>query len=226
MNEILMSKAGSIEFRATSGSPAYDYNSIHVSSANYGYIKAAAGTRVSISCPTSATILESGTNTHEFTMTTSGIQRFRVQSTATGLVNIMIQNMDDVSETVTGYMIFNDYKIGDGRILAIANTTGALADGVSPCSIYLLMEAESDYMMDENHALYRQPITSIRVSVPAPLKVAGYNAGENVEITLNSDNSAHVNILSDKAVSGANVVVTTPQSSGTYQLVEMTFVDF
>lgn len=210
-------KADDIQFRCTNGAPVYDYASIHVTPYNYGFVKAPAGTRIRVSCGSTATILDGAGSSYDFTVNTSGVQSFRVQSSVIGLTTLLIQNLDNAAQMVTGYMTFNNYQIGNGKVQAIANTTGALPDGMTPCSIYLLMAAVSDRM---------QPITSVRVSVPAPLQVAGYAVGETAEISLNSDNSAQINILSSQSVSSANVMITSPQSSATLQMVSLTYSGF
>lgn len=218
-------KPKELAFRSTHGAPVYDYGAIHVSPCNYGFIRASAGTRLMVSCPKGAVILESGSTSYSTVMGVSGVKSIRVQSTSVGGVTVFVQNLDNPSESVTGTMTFSNYRLGEGKILAIANTSGALPDGVSPCSIYLMMAEQSDDQPTADD-LSRQPITSLRVSVPLPLKVAGHGPGESVELMLNADHSAQVNIVSDVAVDSAAVIITSPQSSGTYQTVNMSFTDF
>ncbi|HEY3985071.1 hypothetical protein [Cedecea sp.] len=203
------------KFKGTSGSPVDDYSAVHVSPCNYGFIQAPAGDVINVSCQTGATILESNATDYTFTMDATGVQRFRVKSVVLGDVAISISNANTPTNVITGVLTFENYRLGNGIVNAIANTTNALPDGVSPCSIYLYIEEKA-----------RLTISTIRVAVPTPLWVSGHKIGETVDITLNADGSAQIDILSNTAVSAAGVIITSPQSTEVNQTVSLSFSNF
>jgi hypothetical protein len=203
------------KFKGTHGSPVYDYNAINVAPCNYGFIQAPAGDVINVSCQTGATIVETGNANYTFTMDAAGIHSFRVRSVVLGDVAVSISNENAPDDVINGHLNYENYQLGNGIVNAIANTTGALPDGISPCSIYIFIEDKA-----------ARAISTLRIAVPAPLKVSGHNIGETVDISLHADGSAQIDILSNTAVSAAGVIITSPQSTEVNQTVSLSFSNF
>lgn len=225
---ILITQAATpdFEFKGTSGSPVSDYNVVNVLPCNYGFVQASAGEVINVSCQTGATILESNSTDYTFTVGSSGVGNFRVSSVVLGDVAVTISKASAPSEVINGVLTFNNYLLGEGLVYAIANTTGALPDGVSPCSIYIVIDDRSIANSNAHRLEQIPPISIVTVNVPAPLRVSGYGIGESVDITLHADGSAQIDIISDTAVSSANIIITSPQSSEVNQTISMSFSDF
>lgn len=209
--------ATGITLKTMTGAPPFDYNSVHVRPYNMVFVQAPAGTTITASCTSPATFKESSTINYTFTVDATGKASFSVSSPQAGLITLVLQNQLNPSEIVYGAMTFNPYVVGNGRIKAIASSSGAIADGISPCSIYLVTESESDRL----DAATRRPITYIRAAVNGSAKILGY-ASQQTDVLLNSDNSVQID-FTDTVSEIVTATLTLPESSGSTQNVNLYF---
>lgn len=225
---VLIAQGASLDFKfkGTSGSPVYDYDAVNVLPCNYGFVQAPVGEVINVSCQIGATILESNSTDYTFTIGSSGVGNFRVSSLILGDIAVSISKASAPSEVINGVLTFNNYLLGDGLVYAVANTTDSLPDGVSPCSIYIFIADRTTANNNAHHLDQIPPISIVTVNVPAPLRVSGYGVGESANINLHADGSAQIDIISDTAVSSANIIITSPQSSEVNQTISMSFSDF
>ncbi|WP_289994016.1 hypothetical protein [Photorhabdus laumondii] len=114
---------------------------------------------------------------------------------------LMIAPQEDINKVISFPLIFGNYRQSDEAIVFTAYnyTTGAPADGETPCSIYLFIDRE-----------HNDDINQIRIRVNNNALIDGYNKGW-ADIPLKEDGSATVNVISN-TVGKVNVWLTAPDS--------------
>ncbi|WP_434525058.1 hypothetical protein [Photorhabdus asymbiotica] len=114
---------------------------------------------------------------------------------------LMIYPQEDINKVISFPLIFGNYRQSDEAIVFTAYnyTTGAPADGKTPCSIYLFIDRENN-----------DDINKIRIRVNNNAIIDGYNK-DWADIPLKEDGSATVNVTSN-TVSRVNVWLTAPDS--------------
>lgn len=114
---------------------------------------------------------------------------------------LMIYPQEDINKVISFPLIFGNYRQSDEAIVFTAYnyTTGAPADGKTPCSIYLFIDRE-----------HNGDINQIRVRVNNNALIDGYNK-DWADIPLKEDGSATVNVTSN-TVGKVNVWLTAPDS--------------
>ncbi|KAA1179712.1 hypothetical protein [Photorhabdus heterorhabditis] len=114
---------------------------------------------------------------------------------------VMISPQEDMNKVISFPLIFGNYRQSDEAIVFTAYnyTTGAPADGKTPCSIYLFIDRENN-----------DDINQIRIRVNNNAVIEGYNK-DWADIPLKEDGSATVNVTSNTA-GKVNVWLTAPDS--------------
>ncbi|ETS30993.1 hypothetical protein BB987_16140 [Photorhabdus temperata] len=114
---------------------------------------------------------------------------------------VMIYPQEDINKVISFPLIFGNYRQSDEAIVFTAYnyTTGAPADGKTPCSIYLFIDRENN-----------DDINQIRIKVNNNALIDGYNK-DWADIPLKEDGSATVNVTSN-TVGKVNVWLTAPDS--------------
>lgn len=217
---------GGIQFFMSSGAPVLDYPAVHVYPYNIGFVKAAPGTEINASCNGSAVFRDTVSQRYSFTVGASGYASFELSSPDNELITVRLENKNEPSDTVTGTTTFELYKRGTGKIIGYAYTTGARADGVSPCRIYLYTATMSDSQVQryEDTIQPLQEITTIEVSVTGSASI--YGKGSNTaRLTLNDDKSVDIGII-DPVSETVQVTLSLPESSGSEMTLNVVFRDF
>lgn len=220
---------------STTGAPVFNYESVRVRPYNMGFVKAPPGSSIAAYCSSPAVFMESESTEYKFIVGLSGTTSFHIKSPQTGLINLALVDNDNQMPQVNGITAFSSYQIGNGKIKAFAYTSGARADGISPCSVYVIVEKESDSEIDTNtpNSLrdnYQQddspyrPITMLRATVTGSATIQGYGA-QSADIFLNSDNSVEIGVVNNVAES-VSVILTLPESAGSVQMLTLNFRDF
>ena len=216
-----------IQFFMSSGAPALDYPAVHVSPCNTGFVKSAPGTEINAACDGVAFFRNTASNRYSFTVGPSGYASFDLISTKNDLITVHLENRNDPTDTITKTTIFERYKIGFGKIIGYAYTTGARSDGVSPCRIYLFTASTSDSPRLQNHEddiQLLQAITKIQVSVSGNASIYGKGANTAL-IDLNDDKSVDIGII-DTVSETVQVTLSLPESSGSEMTLNVVFRDF
>lgn len=198
----------------SSGAPIYDSN-YQIHPKNQVTVYGAPGTRVTVSCDAPAVFLESNDHIWSFTLTIEGKQTMSVQSPEDGHISVFIQDDDDPSNSAKTDTSFGSYHLGDGDIKAYAVTTGAPADGLVPCSLYVRTSNES--RRDP-----RMPITKVHVSVDNGATLVGYD-GAAADILLNDDSTVEIDVV-NTAPGAVIATVTLPEESGPVIRPKMVFM--
>lgn len=215
-----------IQFFMSSGAPMLDYPAVHVNPFNTGFVKAEPGTEISAACDGEALFRETASNRYSFTVGISGYASFNLSSTKNELITVRLENKNDPSDSITETTTFERYKIGFGKIIGYANTTGARADGISPCRIYLYTATMSDSLVQRYKDSIQplQEITKITVSVSGSASIYGKGVSF-AEIPLNDDNSVDIGII-DAVSETVQVTLSLPESSGSEMTLNVVFRDF
>ncbi len=198
----------------TTGAANQDYTAIRVNPRNRGVIFGAPGAAIKVNVSLPAIIDESGSNSHQIILNQTGQGDFSVYSNDQGLVTVAAYDENNPSENVTRQTSFGAYQVGNDRLKAFNYSTGAPANGRTFNSIYLMALATSN--------IYGNPIDFVRISVSGDTIINGYS-GQQADISLNSDQSATINLqsLTPKIVTAE---LTLPQASGTIQRINTVFV--
>ncbi|CAQ84625.1 MULTISPECIES: hypothetical protein [Photorhabdus] len=114
---------------------------------------------------------------------------------------LMISPQEDINKIISFPLIFGNYRQSDEAIVFTAYnyTTGAPADGKTPCSIYLFIDRKNN-----------DDINQIRIRVNNNALIDCYNK-DWADIPLKEDGSATVNVTSN-TVGKVNVWLTAPDS--------------
>lgn len=198
----------------SSGSPIDDGN-FQIHPKNQLTVYGAPGTRVTVSCDTPAVFDENNDHVWSFTLTIEGKQTVGLQSPEDGRIGVFVQDDDDPSNSASVDTTFGAYKVGEGDIKAFAVTTGAPADGLVPCSLYIMTSEES-------RNTSRMPITKIHVSVDNGATLVGYE-GSAADILLNDDFTVEVDVVNMTA-GKVTATVTLPEESGPVIYPKMMFM--
>ena len=199
----------------TTGATITDYDAIHVYPFNVGVVKGEAGKKVTLFTTGVDTIFEdSGSNILQTNLDENGKSSFRIWSKSTGGVLVTAQETDRPDISVSQTVEFGVYAPGIGDILYINHSTRALADGHTPCSIYL-KTANSGNRLD---------ITQVHVVVSGSAIIAGYDTN-TAQILLNSDKSVEINVVNNYA-ENIEVEISLPESSGSINRLTVSFIDF
>ncbi|WP_387489941.1 hypothetical protein [Photorhabdus sp. RM96S] len=114
---------------------------------------------------------------------------------------VVIAPQEDINKVMSFPLTFGNYRQSDEAIVFTAYnyTTGAPADGNTPCSIYLFIDRKNN-----------DDINQIRIKVNNNALIDGYNK-DWADIPLKEDGSATVNVVSN-TVGKVNVWLTAPDS--------------
>lgn len=206
----------------STGAVNTDYDSIHVYPYNQGILKGPAGARVTLSTNVPSVVFkESGTIAYTPTLNEIGRASFRLQSTIQGGVSVNAYEVSHPDVSMQKNVTFGPYTRGEGNIKYLNYTTGAPADGLTPCSVYLKTAESSGVKLNA-------AITKVRVmltSASGTAVIVGHEGESAPEIILNSDQSAEIDIVS-MAAESVSVELSLPESSGSVNRLEMVFVSF
>lgn len=206
----------------STGAVNTDYTSIHVYPFNQGVIKGPAGANVALSLTgASAVFAESGTANSTVTLNIDGIARFGIWSELQGGVSVNAYEINHPDLTAQQTITFGPYTKGQGNIQYLNHSTGAPADGLTPCSVYLKTAPSSGGKLNAAITLVRVRITSASGSAA----IVGYEGSSMADILLNSDQSAEIDIVSSAAES-VSVELSLPESSGSVNRLNIAFVAF
>lgn len=148
------------------------------------------------------------------TLDTTGEAIFRLRDNRPEDVTVIARNTMSPDETVNKVITFADYVKADGNIEYIAYSTGARADGIMPCSIYLQI---ANNVLNNKE----QTVTKVRVTVAVSALIDGYNSA-TADIALSSDFTAEIDIL-NTVTQNITAELTLPESSGTSERVLLSF---
>ncbi|MBA4823865.1 hypothetical protein H2241_23435 [Pantoea ananatis] len=199
----------------STGAANTDYEAIHLNPFNQGVVKGPPGATVILSAVGDAIFDESGTGTYQFILNESAEGSFKVRSAEQGNDIISAEIMSNPGVTVQQIIRFGPYFKGIGNIQYLNYSTGAPANGVTPCSIYLKAAEVSGP---------GATITRVRVSVSGNAIIDGYHS-HSADILLNSDKSAEIDIINSVAET-VNVELSLPESSGSINRFYLAFRSF
>ncbi|OSN03452.1 hypothetical protein [Lonsdalea iberica] len=199
----------------STGAANTDYNAIHVYPFNQGIIKGPAGSTVILSIVGDAVFYESGSATYQAILNQNGQSSFRLYSSVQSNVQVYAEASSNPGASVQQLVRFGPYSKGNGNIQYYNFTTGAPANGLIPCSIYL-KTAQSSAL--------RAEISKVRVTVSGSATIDGY-ASKTADILLNSDKSAEIDIINSVAET-VDVELSLPESSGSINRLSLIFKTF
>jgi len=199
----------------STGSANTDYDAIHLHPYNKGVVKGPAGATVILSVVGDAVFDESDTGTYQPVLNESGESNFKLRSAVQSNSEISAEAMSNPGVSVSQNIRFGAYTRGNGDIQYLNYSTGALANGVTPCSVYLKTAQSSGL---------RAEITRVRVTVSGSAVIGGYS-GQSADILLNSDKSAEIDITNTVAET-VRVELSLPESSGSINRLSLVFKSF
>ncbi|MEQ4922134.1 hypothetical protein [Proteus hauseri] len=201
--KLKMINKSDLQISLTTGAPPHDYHAIHVYPFNYGLVSGTPGASIIMSCSRPAEFDESGNSDYKVTLNESGIARFKLRSPSSGVITVDGFVESNPSIEASAVTQFKSYYDQQGKFIAWASSTNALADGIMPCSLYLMTDIEN---------VVKRPITLVRVAVSGNAKIIGYSS-QIADVFLNSDQSATIDIV-DTVNENVVVTLTLPESSG------------
>lgn len=209
-SEVIMSGTDvpqNLDILLSSGAPPVDTNTVDQLPCNHGLITGLPGSLIQVTADESVTILESGSDAYSLSLDTAGQGRFRITSDRAQVSTLVAINTASPDQEVTVPALFSNYRIGEGDIRYFASTTGAAADGLMPCSVYLITAPST---------LLRVDITTVRVTITnsATAQITGYPGQSSAFIPLKADKSVEIDIT-DTTAGSVQLQITLPESSGT-----------
>lgn len=199
----------------STGAANTDYNAIHVYPFNQGIVKGPAGSTVVLSVVGDAVFDESGAATYQTILNQNGQSSFKLRSSVQSNVLIYAESSINPGASVQQLVHFGPYTKGNGNIQYYNYSTGAPANGLIPCSVYL-KTAQSSALGAE--------ISKVRVTVSGSAIIDGYSSN-TADILLNSDNSAEIDIINSVAET-VDVELSLPESSGSINRLSLMFKTF
>lgn len=199
----------------STGAANTDYDAIHLYPFNQGMVKGPAGATVILSVVGDAVFDESGSGTYQPVLNESGQSSFKLRSAVQGNADVSAEAASNPGVTVQQLVRFGAYTKGNGNIQYLNYSTGALANGLTPCSVYLKTAQSSGL---------RAEITQVRVTVSGSALIDGYS-GQSADILLNSDKSAEIDIINSVAET-VSVELSLPESSGSINRLSLVFKSF
>lgn len=199
----------------STGAVNTDYDAIHLYPFNQGSIRGPAGATVILSVVGKAVFDESGTGTYQPVLNESGQSSFKLRSAVQGNAEVSAEAASNPGSSIQQIVRFGAYTKGNGNIQYLNYSTGAPANGLTPCSVYLKTAQSSGL---------RAEITRVRVTVSGSAVIDGYS-GQSADILLNSDKSAEIDIINSVAET-VNVELSLPESSGSINRLSLVFKTF
>ncbi|EPY7113967.1 hypothetical protein ACXEHT_004841 [Klebsiella variicola] len=199
----------------STGAANTDYDAIHLYPFNQGVVKGPAGATVILSVVGDAVFDESGSGTYQPVLNESGQSSFKLRSAVQGNAEVSAEAASNPGVTVQQLVRFGAYTKGNGNIQYLNYSTGAPANGLTPCSVYLKTAQSSGL---------RAEITQVRVTVSGSALIDGYS-GQSADILLNSDKSAEIDIINSVAET-VSVELSLPESSGSINRLSLVFKSF
>lgn len=177
---------------------------------NRGLIMGAPGISVTVTCSAGGTVVESGKMTYTVLLDEAGQATFGLQSETPGKLSVNVVQDDLPANSWAGSSIISQYTDGSGDFRALNFSTGAVADGKMPCSVYVVVWSPA-------------VITSVQVSIEGNASILGYEGQDPVVIPLNTDGSAKMDIVS--SVAGDIVAeLSLPQRPGNLEQATLHFI--
>lgn len=209
-------KEGKLKIYSSTDAANIDTESISVNPYNHGIIVGKPGETVTLSVTQGAEFYESGANIYDVTLNRDGMSNFKLSANRQGLFYIAARDKNN-PEIIAGQCAvnFKPYYYENELIPYVNYSTGAPADGITPCTIYLMT---TDVAKFSNNT----KINVVRVSVDGNAKIVGYN-GQSADISLHADQSTEIYIVSNSPGS-ITVTITLPQSTGTPVRLPLSFV--
>ncbi len=212
--EISLDNKGKLVCTIANGAPPYDPQTIDISPSNAVKVSGKPGIEISIACSVGGIIVESETTEMVRRLDQNGILYFHVRAATSGAVTLNIFQMDDPGNSCTGVMQFDNYRIGEAPFYAYGKSTGALADGIMPCSLYIVTN-------DSDNS--GTPLTVLRVNLQnESAHIIGYPTNP-ADIPLNAQHAADIQIVASQATD-LDVQITLPESSGHVINLDVNFV--
>lgn len=199
----------------STGAANTDDDSIHLHPYNQGMVKGPAGATVILSVMGDAIFDESGTGTYQPVLNESGESSFKLRSALQSNSEISAEAASNPGVSAQQLVRFGAYRRGNGNIQYLNYSTGAPANGITPCSVYLKTAQSSGL---------RAEITRVRVTVSGSAVIDGYS-GQSADIQLNSDCSAEIDIVNTVAET-LSVELSLPESSGSINRISLVFKSF
>ncbi|CNK92368.1 hypothetical protein [Yersinia proxima] len=200
----IVPSATGLSLMMTTGAAMYEPQTINVRPLNRGVLLGQPGVRVTVSVDGGALFYENNSSVYTLVLNEYGFGYFGIYSSRIGGVSVNAYEPDHPEISITKSISFGPYRVGNGKILAVNNTTGAPNNNTTPNSYYLKTEAQSG----------RVAITMVQVSVSGSARIIGYN-GQTATILLNDDHSATVDIANSVA-EAVRVSLSLPEASGSY----------
>lgn len=151
----------------STGAANTDYDAIHFHPYNQGVVKRPAGATVILSAVGDAVFDESGAGTYQPVLNESGESSFKLRSAVQSNSEISAEAMSNPGASVSQNVRFGAFTKGNGDIQYLNYSTGAPANGVTPCSVYLKTAPSSGL---------RAEITRVRVTVSGSAVNDGYSS--------------------------------------------------
>ncbi|MFP1852154.1 hypothetical protein [Lonsdalea quercina] len=217
-SEAILDLSGSVDELSmiiSTGAVNTDYNAVHLYPYNQGVVKGQAGSTVVLSAVGNAVFNESGSSTYQPILNQNGESSFKLRSSVQNNVEVTAEALNNPGVSVRQVVRFGSYTQGNGNIQYLNYSTGAPANGITPCSIYLKTAQSSGL---------RTEITQVRVSVTGSATIDGYFTN-TADILLNSDKSCEIDIINSIA-ENVDVVLSLPESSGSINRLTVAFKSF
>lgn len=205
-----------LKIYSSTGAVNIDKESILVTPYNHGILIGNPGAQVSLSVTTGAEFYESGASTHNVILNNDGVSNFKISAKRQG--SYVISAFDILHPEIKAelYTInFKPYYYENELVPYLNYSTGAPADGFTPCTIYLKTAKFSKFLKNEE-------INIVRVTIDGDANIVGY-ASKSADISLHTDQSAEIYIVS-RSPGIKNVTITIPQSTGTPVRFPLSFV--
>lgn len=200
----------------STGAANMDYDAIHLYPFNQGAVTGLPGEAIILSSVGGAIFDESSTDTYQLLLNELGEGSFKLRSAVQGNMVISAEAASNPGVTVQQLVRFGPYFKGNGNIQYLNYSTGALANGIIPCSVYLKTAQSS--------GLYAE-ITMVRVRVLNGSAIIDGYSSQVADIILNSDKSAEIEIVNGVAET-VNVELSLPESSGSINRFSLVFKSF
>lgn len=199
----------------STGAPSHD-TSLSLLPKNQGIIKGKPGMIIDVGCDSPAKF-ENGSQNIRLYLDEQGTADLSISCDIQEGISINAYNEDDPIQQATAEVIFRPYRQAGGEFRAIANTSGAPANGHTPCSVYIVTNANTRKPL-------RNEITALeaRVNGDAVFLANGKNS---IEVILSSDKSATLDIINTKAEL-VDVVISIKENAGSIENVKLAFVNY
>ncbi|MFD1794043.1 hypothetical protein ACFSE0_20765 [Ochrobactrum teleogrylli] len=215
-----------LQLNITQGSGPDDAKHTGIKPSNIATVYGSPGAALTARITGDAGIREASFGTiYSFTLNANGLGQFHIarklslgERDVSPSVTVTITDRDNPQNTISGNVVFGLFGLGDLKLHSQNNTTGAPSDGVTPCTIYVIV---NPVVIDIG------TLTKLAIRVDGKAFLLG-NTGDpaGAFVPLDQDGSATISLASFWP--GENkVTVALPESpDGEFFTVRLSFVNF